>query len=284
MGFIEENERLILVDQQVGRVSADGKALLHAAGIKTVIAEGILSWHKIEPEKGVFHWEYTDRYVEETLGTGMKLLLAMYGSAPAWVPTAFHDGVHRCQWGDRERWIDPLHSLAVLEEANFILRAIERYSRSGVCCYPAIPQGGSRLMPPSMSCSEKQAAAIMLRRQSPFALYNEDLWTSLHPAAIPDGVGNEHADAIYEAMEKAFPNHNHWRLLWAFFASAGCQWQLDDRYWVGAEYARNVAKNARNLWGARGMIMAPSDWRDGPVEVNDFVVSQVKEALGILGQ
>jgi len=282
--FLDEEERLIVVDQKVSPISQEGKRLMREAGVKTVLAEAVVSWHNIEPERGSYYWDDLDRYVNETREAGLKMLLATYCIPPSWVPGAYSLGAEEPNWHVPEVWLNPLNQEGAALELDFIHRLMERYAAPDTCCYYSMPATGERLMPPTLGCTRGQAVEIVLRRQEVFAQYTLDLWTSFHPAAKQARVGNEHIYAVYSALEFSFPQHEQHRLLWTYFTSADCQWQLDWRYWVGAEYAKNVVANAARLdkWGARGLIMSPKNWKDGPVTVDEEVISATRAALEIL--
>lgn len=285
--FLDEDERLIVIDQKVAPISLEDKKHLRDAGIKTVLAESYVSWHQVEPEKGEFNWDYIRSYIDECREAGLKVMLATYCMPPSWVPGTFCRGNVELNWHTPECWLNPLDEEGFYLELGFMFELLYRCSADDedICFFYAMPAGGERLMPTGMGCTEEQAVHIVGWRQSLFANYATDLWTSFHPAAIPEKRGNEHCEAVYAALESAFPNHTHSRLLWTYFVSSGSQWMLDERYWVGAEYAKNVVANAKRLdrWGARGMIMSPYDWRYAPVAIEE-VLPAVREALEILSE
>lgn len=281
--FLDSDERLIVVDQKAALMSQEEKRLMCEAGVRTVLPEGTVSWHDIEPRRGIHHWDNTDRYVNETRKTGLKILLPVYSLAPSWVPGVVCSNDIDLYWHVPRSWLDPLSEEGALLELEFIQQLLERYTAADICCYYAVPVTGECMLPPTLEYTEKQAIEIVLHRQELFAQYTTDLWTSFHPAIR---TGNEHCNAVYTALESSFPDHVHHRLLWTYFTCADTQWKLDRRYWVGAEYAKNVVANATRLnrWGARGLIMAPYNWRSGPGVIDDRVISATRTALKILGQ
>ena len=287
--FLEPGERLIAVDQKVEPMSLESKIRLRDSGIRTLLCEGFVSWQNIAPTPYTFNVDLLDRLVDENREAGLKTMLSMYNQVPMWVPGAIVTRQNDPNWHTPAVFLSPFNSAGFEEELDFLDRVLDHFDIAGdVCCYYATPGGGERVVPAGLGgATAAEAVKIATTRQSVFADYLSDLWTCFHPAAIPDNVGNEHLDAVHAALLEKFPIHTHHRILWTFFTSEGCQWQLDyDSYWVGAEYATNVVKNARRIsdWGAYGLIMAPTRWHDGPVVVTDKEIAEIEKALEILGE
>ncbi|MBN2625522.1 MAG: beta-galactosidase, partial [Spirochaetales bacterium] len=59
--------------------------LMKKAGV-TVVSLGIFAWSALEPEEGVFTFEWMDRVIEELHGAGVKVFLATpSGARPVWM-------------------------------------------------------------------------------------------------------------------------------------------------------------------------------------------------------
>ena len=128
---------------------------------------------------------------------------------------------------------------------------------------------------------------IVIQRQNAFARHATDLWTAFHPNTVHEGCGNEHFDAIYEAMEEKFPTHTLRRILWTFFGSKTPSPPIDERYWVGAGYARGATRHARilNELGGGGLIMAPCNpRRPGANEITSRILRQTRTAIEVLSR
>ena len=280
------DERLIVVDQKVSPLLLDDKKRLRDVGIKTILAEGFASWQDISSTPYTFNPKLLERYVEGSRRAGLKTLIAMYAQVPKWVPGSYLTWDQDRQWGAAEAVLDPFDLDGFEEELEFLEAVADHFDAIDICCYYSMPSSGERLLPRGLGgCTQAEAIEIAKARQTVFANHSNDLWTCFHPA-INDGVGNEHIDAVHKALLREFPVHTHHRILWTFFTHPDTQWELNhDRYWVGAEYAVNVAKNAQLIgdWRAYGLIMAPTRWQDGPVVVTDKEITEIEKALEILG-
>lgn len=264
---------------------------LSEAGVRTALLEAWASWHVLEPDPGRYDWRALDARVETVLRAGLKVLLPTYHRAPDWwaevLPKAalYGEGTDAA-YGLRHLALDPRWVGVSEAEREFIRAICEHYQGwGGVQCMYAIPYVGEAVMPRG-AWDRDFVVSTVLARQAMFAVFNDELWTSFHPAYSHQGHGNEYAGAIYEAMAERFPQHRLNRLVWTFFTCAGCQWKADvnARHWVGAEHAENIEQNAGRLaeWGMWGLICAPRSFdATGPVESWRFdAIGRAVRALG----
>jgi hypothetical protein len=283
--FLDKDERLLPLIGDSNPLALTSLRGLKEVGIKTVRLNCWAYWSEMEPEPGVYCW---DKAIEENVAlareAGLKVAVHLYRRAPDWLPKAgqikivYNEG----SWiiGSRDdgrpgyAWlsVNPFHAETLKIELGFLEQACKHFSVPGeVQCTYSLPYGGEIMLPPyTGEYTEQMCIDVVLARQEVFAEYSDELWSAFSPycmhacssinGQIDPHVGGEHAPAVYAAMCEHFPDHSIHRLLYGYFDMQG-GWDKGMlpgvKTWVGAEFAANVAHNAKrlNTVGAWGMVM-----------------------------
>ena len=281
--FLDQDERLLLFHHKPVPLTLDELKGFRDAGIKTVKHSARqTSWHAIEPAPGTYNWSEVDKCVELSLKADMKVILDLYWRAPDWIShkIEFHRSAGTSfldpDWCYPVSWlaVNPFYEEACIAEELFLHEACRRYNSPEMMCAYAMPHGGERILPflTGVDYTEQQCINIVYYRQAVFAQYYDELWTTFHPwAADPtkesvDGttlprIGNEHIDAVYDALLRGFPDHTMNHFITVFFAAAGpFKLSVKDRYrvWTGAQFVHGAPGNAKRIdkFDVYGLIMA----------------------------
>jgi len=320
VSFIDASERLILMDMQldyanpeIPRLPEDNIQMLVDAGIRTAMIFTVY-WGFIEPQKGVYNWDYYGDRIRLLNRCGMKVLLQCYNKHPGWIPDSWKakriDNILTA--------ISPWNEEAQEYTLDFYRKMVKHYNSKSCIVVNSREQDGETLMPQhGLACYDDHALADYKNKYggepSPHNPETEEwlkstiveqhiktqeilsvcgeVWTLLHPAlAFHYGCGCAWIDDVLNAYRTRMPDAeiNHIYCTWNYDHIAPYYTQMEDwrdqyneNLYVGAEYATGVIDTTRKAieHGIKGLLINPVHPYTGYTRIEPWMTDNIKKAL-----
>jgi hypothetical protein len=257
--------------------SLDMLRSVQEVGVKTVMRYVV--WKDIETAPGEYHWDIMHQRIEEDRQAGLKTIVNVYTSAPAFFPEEFY--VHAAVGGLRLTWWaypNLLTSWGPGYEVHlgFLKRCCEILNSTDVLCMRGTCEGGEVMFPhdpfpaiPNHFNLHKLAVEVMLQEQEIFHASTPypDLFTQLHHIADRhEQCCTTDTERIYSALREKFPDMIHDNITYSLLPGhPGIGKHLEDmkrfgyRGFVGSEYCQHLVEHTPRAMelGFAGFLTAP---------------------------
>jgi hypothetical protein len=315
---MQPDERLLFMEMQTDyatpeiRLPEEDIRMLVDAGIKTCISF-CTNWDWIEPQKGVYNFDYYDRRVELLQRAGMKVYLQCQTWFPNWLPDEWKVKGRTQVFSD----ISPWNSEGWKYMLDFYAKMCERYNSSTVVVMNSYLTDGETFLPNELSCFDKAALeqyqdiyhkmpeehdpdtdawynASVVRAYSDIqrVLFNnayQEIWVTLHPALFGQyGNGTICLPQILAALRAEFPTANisqlfcTWRQ-WSGLYPQMKEWstQFNTNIFGGAEYAEGVVTSVdiAKEQGIRGLLIGPTHPYTNHRRIEPWMLDNIRTAL-----
>lgn len=266
MPFMADDEFIILMDfddhprsSLVGPVVTPEDALrLREVGVKTAMK--YVQWHMIEPERGVYDWDYLDKSIEKWTNADIKVMLNSPMTTIQWAPDNWYPK-------NRHELIIKSSLSAFNKEAqdyqnNFLKLLVDRYPKDKVCAingqltqgetvyhnepayyddaaredyaqlYGSVDEDFNNCESLKVEGWLKDAYVSMLVKQQMVLSQtpHKDIWTALHPAIRLwkhlKCNGNKYYFDIFQAFRRMLPDSQINQILYTYWPHGTGIWKI----------------------------------------------------------